>query len=85
MKRMPGVMKPSGVLIEQVASNGPAAGKLLPTDVVTAANGRPVRTPADLRRVVGRLKAGSTVALTVRRGSGLENPPMRPQSYSRRR
>jgi PDZ domain-containing protein len=71
------VMKPSGVLVEQVASDGPAAGKLLPTDVVTAANGKKVRTPADLRRVVGRLKPGSPVALTVRRGSGLQKVDVR--------
>ncbi len=70
-------MKPSGVLIEQVASDGPASGKLLPTDVVTAANGKPVRTPADLRRVVGRLKPGATVVLTVRRGSGLKQVTVR--------
>jgi len=71
------VAKPSGVLIEQVASDGPAAAKLLPTDVVTAANGKPVRTPADLRRIVGRLQPGSTVVLTVKRGSGLEQVTVR--------
>jgi Lon-like protease len=71
------VMKPSGVLIEQVASDGPAAGKLLPGDVVTAANGKRVRTPADLRRVVGRLKAGSPVVLTVKRDSGLKQVTVR--------
>ena len=42
---------------------------------MTAANGKPVRTPGDLRRVVGRLKPGSTVRLTVRRGSGLKRSP----------
>jgi len=44
---------------------------------VTAANGKKVRTPADLRRVVGRLKPGSPVALTVRRGSGLQKVNVR--------
>jgi PDZ domain-containing protein len=60
---------PTGALIEQVASDAPAAGKLLPTDVVVAANGKPVRSPADLRAAIGDLKPGSTVHMTVRRGS----------------
>ena len=69
--------KPGGVLVEQVASDGPAAGKLLPTDIVTAANGKPVRTPADLRRVVGKLKPGTPVKFTVRRGTGLTEVTVR--------
>ena len=60
---------PTGALIEQVASDAPAAGKLLPTDVVVSANGKSVRTPADLRRAIGGLAPGSTVHLAVRRGS----------------
>jgi Lon-like protease len=64
-------IKPTGALIEQVASDAPAAGKLLPTDVVVSAARKPVRTPADLRRIVGRLQPGQAVALGVRRGSKL--------------
>src|SRR5262249_2352156 len=62
---------PTGALIEQVASDAPAAGKLLPTDVVTAVNGQSVRSPADLRRTIEGVKPGSTVRMTVRRGSEL--------------
>jgi len=62
---------PTGALIEQVASDAPAAGRLLPTDVVVSANGQKVRSPADLRRAIGGLKPGSTVHMTVRRGSEL--------------
>jgi PDZ domain-containing protein len=65
------VANPTGALIEQVASDAPASGKLLPTDVVVSANGRRVRSPADLRRAIGGVKPGSTVHLTVRRGSDL--------------
>jgi Lon-like protease len=62
---------PTGALIEQVASDAPAAGKLLPTDVVTSVNGQSVRSPADLRRAIEGVKPGSRVRMTVRRGSGL--------------
>jgi PDZ domain-containing protein len=60
---------PTGVLIEQVAGDAPAAGILQPTDVVTAADGQRVRVPADLRRVVGAHAPGTSVRLTIRRGS----------------
>jgi Lon-like protease len=62
---------PTGALIEQVASDAPAAGKLLPTDVVVAAEHERVRSPADLRRIIGRLRPGQRVRLGVRRGSHL--------------
>jgi PDZ domain-containing protein len=62
--------KPKGALIVAVASDAPAAGKLEPTDVVVAADGSPVRTPTDLRRLITAHKPGETVELTVREGGG---------------
>jgi PDZ domain-containing protein len=59
---------PAGVLVEQVDSTVPAAGELQPTDVIVSANGKRVRVPADLRRVVSRLKPGDDIRLVVRRG-----------------
>jgi len=59
-----------GVLIEAVDPSKPAAGKLLPTDVVVAVDGRPVRTPADLRREIRRHRPGERVRLSVRSGEG---------------
>jgi PDZ domain-containing protein len=59
---------PIGVLVEQVDPRVPAAGKLQPTDVIVSANGKQVRAPGDLRRVVGALRPGATVRLVVRRG-----------------
>jgi PDZ domain-containing protein len=76
---------PTGALIEQVAADAPAAGKLLPTDVVVAAEGKPVRTPGDLRRIVGRLRPGSVIRLSVRRGSGLVQVDVRTISDPNRR
>jgi Lon-like protease len=62
---------PTGALVEQVASDAPAAGTLLPTDVIVSAAGKRVQSPADLRRAIGGVKPGSAVRLTVRRGKGL--------------
>jgi PDZ domain-containing protein len=62
---------PTGALVEQVASDAPAARKLLPTDVIVAAAGKRVRTPSDLRRIVGRQRPGATIRITVRRGPQL--------------
>lgn len=63
------VANPTGVLIDQVAADGPAAGMLQNTDVIVSADGQRVRVPTDLRRVVGAHKAGTKVRLTIRRGA----------------
>jgi PDZ domain-containing protein len=65
------VARPTGVVVDQVATDVPAAGKLLPGDVVTRADGKAVRLPADLRRIVLAHEAGDTVALDVRRDDEL--------------
>lgn len=62
---------PTGAIIEQVAGDAPAAGKLFPTDVVVSAHGSKVRSPADLRHAIEDLKPGTDVRLVVRRGSTL--------------
>jgi Lon-like protease len=64
-------VNPTGALVEQVASDAPAAGKLLPTDVIVAAAKQRVRSPADLRRIVGHRRPGSRVRFSLRRGSHL--------------
>lgn len=61
--------KPTGALVEAVFSGTPAAGKLQPTDVVVGVDGKPVRTPADLRRLIGGKRPGARVRLDVRRGA----------------
>jgi PDZ domain-containing protein len=71
------VAQPTGALVEQVAGDVPAAGKLLPTDVITAANGKRVLAPPGLRRAIAPLKPGDSVHLTVRRGSDLKQVVVR--------
>jgi PDZ domain-containing protein len=69
--------QPTGALVEQVALDAPAAGKLLPTDVIVRAAGRRVRSPPDLRRIVGRQRPGTAVRLNIRRGSDLRQVVVR--------
>jgi Lon-like protease len=56
-----------GVLIEAVAADFPATGKLQAGDVVVALDGKPVRSVADLRRLMAPKKPGDEVRLTIRR------------------
>jgi PDZ domain-containing protein len=65
------VVKRQGVLIDVVDPKAPAAGKLLPTDVIVAVDGSTVRTPADLRLRIRRHRPGEHVRLTLRSSSGL--------------
>ena len=60
--------EPEGALVVAVADDAPATGKLAPTDVIVAVDGKPVRTPDDLRRLIALHEPGETVKLQVRRG-----------------
>ena len=79
--------RPAGALISAISPDTPAAAKLRPGDVVVAADGSPVRTPADLRRIVRRGSPGATVTVNVRRGSELEQIDVKtvPDPANRRR
>lgn len=63
--------QPTGALISAVSPDTPAAGKLEPTDVVVAVDGRPVRTPDDLRRLIRAHRPGESVQIGVRDGGTL--------------
>jgi len=63
---------PNGVTVDQVAGDVPATGKLKPTDVIVRANGKPVQTPGDLRRIVGALEPGDPVTLGLREGKKVQ-------------
>jgi PDZ domain-containing protein len=59
--------KPEGAQVVGVASDAPAAGKIEPTDVIVGVDGKVVRTPDDLRRLIATHKPGETVRLRVKR------------------
>jgi Lon-like protease len=57
-----------GVLIDSVFCDSPAVGKLVPTQVIVAVDGKPVRTPPQLLAIMKTHKPGDVVRLTVRDG-----------------
>jgi PDZ domain-containing protein len=64
----PVVAKPEGALIVDVAPGSPADGKIEATDVIVGVDGKPVKTPQDLRRLIAMHEPGETVKLSVRGG-----------------
>jgi PDZ domain-containing protein len=62
---------PEGALVVAVAPDAPAAKQLRPTDVIVAVDGTAVKTPGDLRRLIGSRKPGAEVSLRVRAGGAL--------------
>ncbi len=67
-----------GVLVESLVDGGAAqyAG-ILPNDVIVQANGKNVKSSADLLEAVGGSKAGETVSLVLNRGGKQENVSVR--------
>ena len=67
---------PRGVLVTSVAPDAPAAKMLEEGDVIVAVDGVTVRTPAQLRREVGRREPGDELELEIRReeDGGREDP-----------
>ena len=66
-----------GALVAAVFAGTPAARKLAAGDVIVAVDGKPVRTRADLRRLIGRHKPGDDVRLRVRSGGGVHTVVLR--------
>ena len=60
---------PDGVIVDAVEIGSHAIGKLEPTDVIVAVNGRKTPTIASLERVISPLHPGAFVRLRVERGS----------------
>lgn len=56
-----------GALVARVVSNGPAAKRLVPGDVITRFDGKPVNTAADLPPMVGGMPVGRQVELEILR------------------
>ena len=72
------VAKPIGARIEFVDPEAPASGKLLPGDVVTSADGEPVKGPAGLRRAIREAGTKQDVSLLVKRGDEEAEVSVRP-------
>lgn len=61
----------TGVVISAIDPSGPAAGRLLPTEVIEAIDGHEMHTPEHWRARVARVNVGETLTLRVRGGEGL--------------
>ena len=61
------VATPRGILVTGVSPDVPAAKLVEPDDIIVAVDGVQVRTPAQLRREIGRKEPGDEVRLTIRR------------------
>ena len=62
---------PAGALVVAVAPDAPADGRLEATDVIVSVDGKPVKTPDDLRRLVGDRRPGDQVRIGVRSGGAV--------------
>ena len=65
----PNSMVGKGVEVVSILPDSHAKGVLQPGDIITALNGKPIQTTADLIEMVGAQSPGATVNLTVQRGS----------------
>ncbi|MGE5193101.1 MAG: S1C family serine protease [Deltaproteobacteria bacterium] len=76
-----------GVLVHDVAENGPAAqagilptrranDRYIPGDLIVAVNGKVVDNSLDLYRILDQFKAGDTVTLTISRDGVEKNVPV---------
>jgi len=63
------VARPVGALVDFVEPGEPAVGKVEPDDVITAVDGRRVRTVQDVFRAMARHRPGDVARFTIRRGS----------------
>jgi Lon-like protease len=64
----PVVTTPIGAKVEQLFLHTPSVGKLEPDDVITAIDGQPVKTRADVIAAMAKHKPGDAVAFAIRRG-----------------
>jgi len=61
-----------GALVDDVLTGSPAAkAGIEPTETIVSVGGKPVRNPADLRRLLSAHKPGDTVRIGVRNSEGL--------------
>ena len=61
-----GLKEPKGALVAGVQNGGPAAAAgIKPRDVVLSVNDQPVQNTADLARLIGQSRPGSTVNLQI--------------------
>jgi len=68
---------PEGALIVAVAPDAPAEGKVRATEVIVAVDGKAVKTPDDLRRLISDREPGERVRVNVRAGGAVRTEVLR--------
>jgi PDZ domain-containing protein len=71
-----------GARVVGVIAGSPADGPLREGDVITAVDGRPVRTASDVGEATGRVTADRDVAVTFRRGDEVRTVTLRVRKVS---
>jgi len=64
---LPVRIEPVGARVAQTLRGYPARGQLRAGDLIVSVDGKPVRVPDDLTRILRKRKPGETIALRVRR------------------
>ncbi|HXE79615.1 MAG TPA: PDZ domain-containing protein, partial [Vicinamibacterales bacterium] len=72
----------TGAVVTHVAPDGPAAGALVPGDVIVAVAGRPVDSPVPALLEIARYAPGSPVPLDVRRNRERMQITVRPRAIT---
>lgn len=65
--------RPTELIVEDVAGDGPAAGILRKNDVLQSVGGKPVRTTTQVQEVIRAAAPGTTLAIDVRRAAATEH------------
>ncbi|HST15657.1 MAG TPA: S16 family serine protease [Gaiellaceae bacterium] len=59
---------PIGAKVDEVFARTPAVGKLEQDDIITAIDGEPIKSSAEVRTAMAKRRPGDTVAFAIRRG-----------------
>jgi Lon-like protease len=63
-------IRENGAFVASVYSDLPAAGKVIPGEVIVAVDGRPVRSTLDLQELIAANEPGTELTLTLRHAEG---------------
>ena len=79
-----GVDISQGVFVRDLADGGAASyAGILPRDIITAVNSRPIRTVPELQEVVGSAKVGDVLNVTINRKGEIKEIPVKLKAEQR--
>ena len=79
-----GVDISQGVFVEGLADGGAASyAGILPRDIITAVNSRPIKTVPELQEIVGSAQVGDVLNITVNRKGSVKEIPVKLKAQQR--